>query len=93
MTPITKSEQQALCNLSLLNFCDFRTKNYVTVVSDAPIDFSGRLQNDGLNGQRGYGSKKPGPSLDGQDSDLSDCESDIDIVGDAKSLAYSYSGA
>ena len=26
-------------------------------------------------------------------SDLSDCESDIDIVGDTKNLGYSYKGA
>lgn len=26
-------------------------------------------------------------------SDLSDCESDIDIVGDTKNLNYSYKGA
>ncbi|EFA05724.1 brain-specific homeobox protein homolog [Tribolium castaneum] len=37
------------------------------------------------------GADFPGKSL--TSSDLSDCESDIDIVGDAKNLPYSYKGA
>lgn len=40
-----------------------------------------------------YGGPSP-HSSQSKDTDISDCESDIDIVGDAKSLPpYSYKGA
>ncbi|KAF5301079.1 hypothetical protein FQA39_LY10898 [Lamprigera yunnana] len=57
--------------------------------TDVPVDFSGRVQGE-CQGSTCSSSK---PYVGSQDSDLSECDSDIDIVGDSKSIAYSYNGA
>ncbi|KAK5638403.1 hypothetical protein RI129_012698 [Pyrocoelia pectoralis] len=57
--------------------------------ADTPMDFSGRILTESQSNSR-CASRSLNQS---QDSDLSDCDSDIDIVGDTKSIAYSYNGA
>ncbi|KAK4878826.1 hypothetical protein RN001_011332 [Aquatica leii] len=64
--------------------------NKSTDNADTPVDFSGRIQNEGQGSSRSSSSK---PYNNSQESDLSECDSDIDIVGDSKSIAYSFSGA
>ncbi|KAK9753962.1 hypothetical protein QE152_g1470 [Popillia japonica] len=66
---------------------------------DTPVDFSSRnnLQVDaakrGAPDTSNY-ALSPNSSQQSKDSDVSDCDSDIDIVGDAKSVPpYSYKGA
>lgn len=53
--------------------------------TDLPMDFSGRLameqhnaRNNGIRAVKQHS----------RESDISDCDSDIDIVGDPKSLGY-----
>ncbi|KAF5304223.1 hypothetical protein FQR65_LT08030 [Abscondita terminalis] len=59
--------------------------------ADTPVDFSGRLQSECQGGSSRSSSSKP--YNNSQESDLSECDSDIDIVGDSKSIAYSFNGA
>ncbi|KAB0791601.1 hypothetical protein PPYR_03402 [Photinus pyralis] len=58
-----------------------------TKSADTPVDFSGRIPIEPKSNSESRSLHQS------QDSDLSDCDSDIDIVGDTKSIVYSYNGA
>lgn len=51
------------------------------------MNYSGRLHSDS---QAAHGSSRSVSRS--RDSDISDCDSDIDIVGDPKPLGYTYKG-
>ncbi|XP_022908961.1 brain-specific homeobox protein [Onthophagus taurus] len=59
---------------------------------ETPVDFSSRPNETQKSTSTQYG-RQTTSSINSHDSDLSECESDIDIVGDAKAAPYSFKGA
>lgn len=72
--------------LKLWNVLHFQTlKNFYFYRAGITQEVVGLCQEKSVNASSS--------GLSGTNSDVSDCESDIDIVGDTKQLGYTYKGA